>query len=123
MKITYYLARRIIFTAFVSVSLIALGAALSAVSALDRYGAILKEIEGLDARYASATATDDDSDICYIVREHEGIIGVFTADGDPLYTVEVYIKTLPEADRKLLYDGIYAASREELLEILGDYDG
>ena len=64
MKISYYLARRIIFTAFVSVTLIALGAALSAVSALDRYGAILKEIEGFDARYVSAPTVE--ADACYL---------------------------------------------------------
>ena len=121
MKISYYLARRIIFTAFVSVSLMAFGAAISAVSARDRYGAILKEIEGFDARYASATT--EGSDVCYLVREHDGIIGVFTAEGDLEYTIEVYVRTLPEADRRLLSDGIFAQNKAELLEILGDYNG
>lgn len=121
MKISYYLARRIIFTAFVSVALMAFGAAVSAVSALDRYGAILKEIEGFGARHVSATTGE--ADICYLVREHEGIIGVFTAEGEPLYTVEVYVKTLPEADRRLLADGIFAQNKAELLEIIGDYNG
>ena len=121
MRITYYLARRIIFTAFISVSLIAIGAALSAVSALDRYAAILKKIEGLDVQYVSAET--EETHTGYLVREHKGIIGVFTADGHPLYTVEVYVKTLPETDKRLLADGIFANSKAELLEILGDYDG
>ena len=118
MKISYYLARRIIFTVFVSISLIALGAALSAVSALDKYGMLIKEVDALNTKYV-AFESDDES---FWVREHEGIIGVFGIDGELEYTVEVYIKTLPEKDRQLLKNGIYAADKEELLEILGDYN-
>ena len=120
MKISYYLARRIIFTIFVSISLMAFGAAISAVTALDKYGMLIKEIEGLDTKYVSIEVNDESS--CFWVREHEGVIGVFGVDGELEYTVEVYIKTLPEKDRQLLKNGIYAASREELLEILGDYN-
>ena len=121
MKISYFLARRIFFTFFVSVALIALGAAISAVAALDRYGALAKELEGLDSRYVSVNTSESDGS--YWVREHGGIIGVFTADGNLEYTVEVYVKTLPEADRRLLSDGIFARDRSELLEIIGDYNG
>ena len=120
MKISYYVARRLIFTAFVSVSLIALGAALSSMAALDKYGALAKEMRDLDTKYVSVEA---ECDRCFIVREHEGIIGVFNSDGDLEYTVEIYVKTLPEADRSLLSSGIFAKNKAELLEILGDYDG
>ena len=120
MKISYYLARRIIFTVFVSVALIAFGAALSAVAALDKYGSIIKEIEGLDSKYVSIQVNEYNGS--FWVREHEGVIGVFGVDGELEYTVEVYIKTLPQRDRELLKNGIYAKDREELLEILGDYN-
>ena len=120
MKISYYLARRIIFTIFVSISLIAFGAAISAVSALDRYEMLIKEIQSFDSKYVSIQVSEPDG--CFWVREHEGVIGVFGIDGELEYTVEVYIKTLPEKDRQLLKNGIYAANREELLEILGDYN-
>ena len=120
MKISYYLARRIMFTVFVSISLIAFGAAISAVTALDKYGLLIKEIEGLDTKYVSIEIDEESGS--FWVREHEGVIGVFSADGELEYTVEVYIKTLPEKDRQLLKNGIYAADKEELLEILGDYN-
>ena len=119
MRITYYLARRIAFTAFFSVALIALGAALSAVSALDKYSAIIKEIDCITAQSVSAESSETQ---CFFVRAHEGIIGIFNADGDLEYTIEVYVKTLPESDRSLLEKGIFAKSKADLLEILGDYD-
>ena len=119
MKITYYLARRIAFTAFFSVALIALGAALSAVSALDKYGAIIKEIDSITAKSVSV---DTEEEQCFFVRAHDGIIGVFSTDGELEYTLEVYVKTLPETDRHLLEKGIFAKSKAELLEILADYD-
>jgi hypothetical protein len=120
MNISYYLARRILFTAFVSISLIAFGAALSAVSALDKYGALVMQMEKLDSKYASAEIKERSGS--FWVREHEGIIGVFGESGELEYTVEIYIKTLPAKDRQLLKSGIYAQNREELLEILGDYN-
>ena len=118
MKISYYLARKIIFTVFVSISLIALGAAISAVSALDKYGMLIKELDALNTKYVIAE-TDSES---FWVREHEGVIGVFSADGELEYTVEIYIKTLPKKDRELLKNGIYANDKAELLEIIGDYN-
>ena len=120
MKISYYLARRIVFTAFVSVSLIALGAAISAATALEKYGMLIKEIQAFDSKYVSIQI--DDKSESFWVREHEGVIGVFDNDGLLQYTVEVYIKTLPEKDRLLLKDGIFAKSKTELFEILGDYN-
>ena len=65
MKITYYIARRIIFTAFISVSLIALGAAISAVSALDKYEAIIKEIDSITSKSVSVESEEDQ---CFFVR-------------------------------------------------------
>ena len=119
MKINYYLARRIIFSSFVSVALIAFGAALSAASALDKYSALINEAEVYSVKSVSTTTEVDE---CFLVREHEGIIGVFTSDGEYLYAIEVYVKTLPEADRALLASGIHAKNKAELLEILGDYN-
>ena len=119
MRISYYLARRIIFTIFVSISLIAFGAAISAVTALDRYGILMEEIQSLDSKYVSIEVEEPG---CFWVREHEGVIGVFDADGVLQYTVEVYVKTLPKKDRELLKNGIYAKDKSELLEILGDYN-
>ena len=119
MKITYYIARRIIFTAFISVSLIALGAAISAVSALDKYSELINKMENFTTKSVSAPAEENQS---FIVRAHNGIIGVFNANGELEYSLEVYIKTLPEVDRLLLERGIFAKDNIELLKILEDYD-
>lgn len=59
----------------------------------------------------------------YIVREYKGMIGVFAEeDDDPLYTVDVSVATLPEADQKMLAAGITVRGRERLNSILEDYE-
>lgn len=59
----------------------------------------------------------------WIIREHEGQIGIFTSDNVLINTLNVYIKTLPIADRDLLREGIEVTTRKELLEIIEDYSG
>ena len=119
MKLYYNLTKRIYFTIFVSVSLIALGATASSMTALDRYEAIVEKVNVLDAGYVSITADTEG----FIVREHQGIIGIFKSDGNLEYTVDVYVKALPASDRMLLSEGIFAKDKAELLDILEDYDG
>lgn len=59
----------------------------------------------------------------YIVREYEGMIGVFAENEDePLYTVDVAVELLPEADRKMLAAGITVSGRERLNSVLEDYE-
>ncbi len=59
----------------------------------------------------------------YIMREYMGKIGVFSEDGILLYSLDIYIKTLPEADRRLLGEGIEIFGKEALNELIQDYDG
>ncbi|MBP3571050.1 MAG: hypothetical protein J6M42_03745 [Clostridia bacterium] len=58
----------------------------------------------------------------YLVAAHNGIIGLFDASGALLRTVNVYLMTLPEADRAALTVGIPAGDWEEALELLGRYE-
>ena len=58
----------------------------------------------------------------YLVAAHNGIIGLFDASGALLKTVNVYLMTLPEADRAALTVGIPAGDWEEALELLGRYE-
>ena len=67
---------------------------------------------------AENTTTDTASGPSYIIRADEGIIRVFTAEGDPVMDVNVSVITLPEADRHALAEGIPAASMEEVRQIL-----
>ncbi len=59
----------------------------------------------------------------YIMREYMGKIGVFSEDGILLYSLDVYTKTLPEADRRLLREGIEIFGKKALNELIQDYDG
>jgi hypothetical protein len=58
----------------------------------------------------------------YLVAAHNGVIGLFDASGALLKTVNVYLMTLPEADRAALTVGIPARDWEEALELLGQYE-
>ena len=51
------------------------------------------------------------------------MIGVFAENEDePLYTVDVAVELLPEADRKMLAAGITVSGRERLNSVLEDYE-
>lgn len=58
----------------------------------------------------------------YSVKEYKGCIAVFKRGSEkPLRTTEISVKTLPEADQKILKNGIFAENNEQLNEILEDY--
>ncbi len=57
----------------------------------------------------------------YIVREHMGKIGVFLPDGTLHQMIEVYVKTLPTADRRLLEEGFEVVGKQRLYSIIEDY--
>jgi len=58
----------------------------------------------------------------YLVTAHEGIIGLFDATGALLKTANVYIMTLPAADRAALEVGIPAGNWAEALRLLEMYE-
>ncbi|MBQ8330899.1 MAG: hypothetical protein IJX94_00175 [Clostridia bacterium] len=64
------------------------------------------------------TAPSEDG---WIVKEHGDRIGIFSRDGVLLFVLDTYIKTLPEADRRLLREGIVIESQGELLALIEDY--
>ncbi len=57
----------------------------------------------------------------YILAEYEGILGVFDTTGKLLRTVNVYVMTLPLADREALSVGIPAYSEAEMEELIRKY--
>lgn len=57
----------------------------------------------------------------FLVKEYRGQIGIFSADGTLLEILDTYVKTLPEADRALLGEGISVKTREELNSLVEDY--
>lgn len=54
----------------------------------------------------------------YLIAEQNGIIGLFDASGALLRSLNVFVMTLPEADREALEVGIPVASWEEAVDIL-----
>lgn len=58
----------------------------------------------------------------YMLREYGGIIGVFSAGGsEPISVIDVDVRTLPEADRRALASGVFAADEDELNRRIEDY--
>ena len=57
----------------------------------------------------------------YLLAEYHGIIGVFDAAGELLSTVNVFVMTLPKADREALSVGIPAATWQEAEELIEAY--
>lgn len=59
----------------------------------------------------------------YTVREVNGRIGVFDANGTQVRTLRVAVATLPRADREQLAIGITLTSEQELQALIEDYAG
>ena len=61
--------------------------------------------------------------IIFILGEHDGKLAILSPDRKILHEVfELYIDTLPEYDKKLLYTGIEINSTEELNSLIEDYN-
>lgn len=58
----------------------------------------------------------------YLLTEHNGVIGVFDASGELVRTLNVFVMTLPEAERAALQVGIPAYSYEEMLHLVQQYE-
>ena len=59
----------------------------------------------------------------YTVRTHMGVIGIFNSGGELIRTIDVYIKVLPEADRRMLEEGFEVVGKQQLNSIIEDYTG
>ena len=71
----------------------------------------------------TAGASAEDTEEVWIVKEYQEQIGVFKSNGSLEYVADVYVITLPEADQKLLQQGIYVSGEEQLTALLEDYTG
>ncbi len=58
----------------------------------------------------------------YLISTHNGRIGIFAADGQLMKTVNVFVLTLPQADRNALEVGIAAYSWEDALQVAERYE-
>lgn len=72
-------------------------------------------------RSESDTALPTTESVGWILKEHHGQIGIFQKDGTLIGVIDTYIKTLPKADKRMLGEGIYADTEEELRSLIEDY--
>jgi len=77
---------------------------------------VSEEMSDRDAHTESDTEASG-----WIMKEYRGRIGIFSTDGVLLQELDTYVKTLPEADRKLLGEGIYIETRTKLNALIEDY--
>ena len=62
------------------------------------------------------------STAAYLFTEHNGMIGVFDAAGELVRTINVFVMTLPEAEREALYVGIPAYTYAEMCELAEQFE-
>ena len=103
-----------------TVFLIAVGAAFTAASAF-------LKLSYTERSYHTHSTPDSDyvvTTYCgeYTVTDVDGFIAVLDQNGVLLKMTDIRIKMLPASDRELLKEGIRVSGREELYEILSDYD-
>ena len=77
--------------------------------------------EDADTQYNEGTDTSTSQDETYTVKEYFGRIGIFKSDGALMQVLEVYVKTLPEADKRLLGEGFEIVGKKQLNSIIEDY--
>ena len=75
---------------------------------------------GEDTREVVIGSRDDE---VYIIRQYMEMIGIFKEDGSLVEVIEVYVKTLPEADRRLLGEGFEVIGNTKLNSVIEDYTG
>ena len=63
---------------------------------------------------------DNKAENTYMLKEYNGKIGVYENNA-LIYTLDTYVFTLPEIDKKLLGEGIKTASKTELYELIEEY--
>ena len=74
-----------------------------------------------DSIAASGTTDTTNTTQGFCLRESNGALGIYTADGYLVKTLDVSINTLPSAARDALRKGITVGSWEELIELIQDY--
>jgi hypothetical protein len=100
---------------FLIVAAVASAVSALAVETKNVHGKSFEEIE-----YREET---DDVREGFILKEYEGYIGIFSPGFEkiPITVTDIEVSTLREADKQLLRAGIFAASREEMMQLLEDF--
>ncbi len=73
-----------------------------------------------EATTAAPTETEAEEE-GWFLRAYQGKIGIFSESGNLINIIDTNIKTLPQADRILLEEGIYTRDRAQLYAWIEDY--
>ena len=111
-------------------------------NAIDEHGTVQQHAQGLvdsldecvsdlndvitkeDSISASADANKNSAaQLNFLLRETDGRVGIYSADGVLLKLLDVPVNHLPKADREALAKGISVSSWQELIAIVQDYTG
>ncbi len=66
------------------------------------------------------TVPPTEENVVYELKQYNGKIGVFKNEA-LVYTLDIYIFTLPDSDKALLKEGIKAYSENELRDLIEEY--
>ena len=75
----------------------------------------------LEEHFLPTAAFPTENEPTFYVREVNGRVGVYTADGSLLYSVELSSLTLPPAEREALANGIEVHGWKALLALIRDH--
>lgn len=112
--------RTLYFVFALTVGCIAMIVATESSSKWDRVRDEMVSAGVLDTNEDTAHAQKKES---WIIRAHDDRIGVFKANGELDYIVDVHIFSLPPADQELLKNGIWVSDEKELAALMEDYTG
>lgn len=89
---------------------------------------LVKSSGKLDSQVSSLIQFHDEQETTvqeeiFMLKEYNGIIGVFNESGTLTDIIEVEIKSLPRQDQTMLGTGIWAFSRQELAALIEDFTG
>ncbi len=82
---------------------------------------ISTEVDYIYVRPDEVPMDTQKEDEVYTVKQHGGKIGIFLSDGTLIQTLDTNIKTLPEADKRLLEEGFEVVGKSQLNSIIEDY--
>lgn len=119
----YLKTRRFLLILFLTVTLAV--ACMATILVTRLWGQWRVHAQGDEECDAVAVQQEQESEAAsaFVVRAHDEKIGVFDASGKLAYVVDVYLITLPQADRELLSRGIRVRDERELAALMEDYTG
>ncbi len=70
---------------------------------------------------STPSAGNNTEEYGFVLREANGMIGIYAATGELISTLDISINSLPEGEREALAHGIEAKNLKELLQLIEDY--